>query len=71
MPGEQVEDEPAPPDVTIYKDPLMIVEGFMQYLYDETGRRYVARAALQIAPGETMDSALELYAATVALLRQH
>ena len=26
---------------TIYKDPLMIVEGYMQYLYDETGRRYL------------------------------
>ena len=24
-----------------YKDPLMIVEGRMQYLYDETGRRYL------------------------------
>ncbi|MCB9847620.1 MAG: aspartate aminotransferase family protein [Phycisphaeraceae bacterium] len=24
-----------------YKDPVMIVEGKMQYLYDETGRRYV------------------------------
>ena len=26
---------------TIYKDPLMIVEGYMQYLFDETGRRYL------------------------------
>jgi alanine-glyoxylate transaminase / (R)-3-amino-2-methylpropionate-pyruvate transaminase len=26
---------------TLYKDPLMIVEGHMQYLYDETGRRYL------------------------------
>ena len=26
---------------TIYKEPLMIVEGYMQYLYDETGRRYL------------------------------
>jgi alanine-glyoxylate transaminase/(R)-3-amino-2-methylpropionate-pyruvate transaminase len=25
----------------LYKDPLLIVEGFMQYLYDETGRRYL------------------------------
>lgn len=24
-----------------YRDPLMVVEGFMQYLYDETGRRYL------------------------------
>ncbi len=24
-----------------YKDPIMIVEGSMQYLYDETGRRYL------------------------------
>ena len=24
-----------------YKDPLMIVEGYMQWLYDETGRRYL------------------------------
>jgi alanine-glyoxylate transaminase / (R)-3-amino-2-methylpropionate-pyruvate transaminase len=26
---------------TYYKEPLMIVEGHMQYLYDETGRRYL------------------------------
>lgn len=27
--------------ITYYKDPLMIVEGHMQYLFDETGRRYL------------------------------
>jgi alanine-glyoxylate transaminase/(R)-3-amino-2-methylpropionate-pyruvate transaminase len=27
--------------VTYYKDPVMIVEGHRQYLYDETGRRYL------------------------------
>ncbi len=26
---------------TIYKEPLMLVEGHMQYLFDETGRRYL------------------------------
>ncbi|GAB4318803.1 MAG: hypothetical protein Kow0059_12570 [Candidatus Sumerlaeia bacterium] len=26
---------------TYYKDPLMIVDGHMQYLFDETGRRYL------------------------------
>ena len=26
---------------TLYKEPLLIVEGYMQYLYDETGRRYL------------------------------
>ncbi len=26
---------------TIYKEPLMLVEGYMQYLFDETGRRYL------------------------------
>jgi alanine-glyoxylate transaminase / (R)-3-amino-2-methylpropionate-pyruvate transaminase len=26
---------------TLYRNPLMIVEGKMQYLYDETGRRYL------------------------------
>jgi alanine-glyoxylate transaminase / (R)-3-amino-2-methylpropionate-pyruvate transaminase len=26
---------------TLYKEPIMIVEGHMQYLYDETGRRYL------------------------------
>jgi alanine-glyoxylate transaminase/(R)-3-amino-2-methylpropionate-pyruvate transaminase len=26
---------------TFYREPLMIVEGHMQYLYDETGRRYL------------------------------
>ncbi|MGB6041737.1 MAG: aspartate aminotransferase family protein [Pirellulales bacterium] len=27
--------------ITYYKDPLMIVEGHMQYVFDETGRRYL------------------------------
>lgn len=27
--------------ITYYKKPIMIVEGSMQYLYDETGRRYL------------------------------
>ncbi len=27
--------------LTYYRDPVMIVEGKMQYLYDETGRRYL------------------------------
>lgn len=26
---------------TIYREPIMIVEGHMQYVYDETGRRYL------------------------------
>ncbi len=26
---------------TLYKEPIMIVEGHMQYLFDETGRRYL------------------------------
>lgn len=26
---------------TIYREPLLIVEGYMQWLYDETGRRYL------------------------------
>jgi alanine-glyoxylate transaminase/(R)-3-amino-2-methylpropionate-pyruvate transaminase len=26
---------------TFYREPLMIVEGYMQYLFDETGRRYL------------------------------
>ena len=26
---------------TIYREPLMIVEGHMQWLFDETGRRYL------------------------------
>ena len=31
----------SPGVITYYKDPLMIVEGHMQYVYDETGRRYL------------------------------
>lgn len=27
--------------ITMYRDPLMIVQGSMQYLFDETGRRYL------------------------------
>jgi alanine-glyoxylate transaminase/(R)-3-amino-2-methylpropionate-pyruvate transaminase len=27
--------------VTYYREPLLVVEGHMQYLYDETGRRYL------------------------------
>lgn len=30
-----------PAILTYYKEPLLIVEGYMQYLYDETGRRYL------------------------------
>src|SRR3569832_1267499 len=26
---------------TIYREPIMIVEGHMQWLYDETGKRYL------------------------------
>ena len=26
---------------TLYKEPLLIVEGHMQWLFDETGRRYL------------------------------
>ncbi len=26
---------------TLYREPLLIVEGYLQYLYDETGRRYL------------------------------
>ena len=26
---------------TLYREPLMIVEGKMQYVFDETGRRYL------------------------------
>ena len=31
----------SPGVITYYKDPLMIVEGNMQYVWDETGRRYL------------------------------
>jgi len=31
----------SPALVTFYRDPIMIVEGKMQYLFDETGRRYL------------------------------
>lgn len=31
----------SPAILTYYKEPLMIVEGSMQYLYDETGKRYL------------------------------
>src|SRR5258708_22945434 len=30
-----------PPVFPLYQEPLVIVEGHMQYLYDETGRRYL------------------------------
>jgi alanine-glyoxylate transaminase/(R)-3-amino-2-methylpropionate-pyruvate transaminase len=31
----------SPGIITYYREPLMIVEGHMQYLWDETGRRYL------------------------------
>ena len=31
----------SPALLTYYQRPIMLVEGFMQYLYDETGRRYL------------------------------
>lgn len=46
--GPSIEDVAAmrqrylsPALLTYYKDPIMIVEGSMQYLYDEKGRRYL------------------------------
>jgi alanine-glyoxylate transaminase/(R)-3-amino-2-methylpropionate-pyruvate transaminase len=30
-----------PAVTTLYRDPLMIVEGHMQWLFDETGKRYL------------------------------
>src|SRR5471030_1469143 len=40
---------------TIYKEPLLIVEGHMQYLYDETGRRYLDLLAgiVTVSVGDT------------------
>ena len=31
----------SPGIITYYREPLMIVEGHMQYVWDETGRRYL------------------------------
>lgn len=31
----------SPGIITYYRDPLMVVEGFMQYVWDETGKRYL------------------------------
>ena len=31
----------SPGVITYYKEPLMVVEGHMQYVYDETGKRYL------------------------------
>ena len=31
----------SPGVITYYKDPLMVVQGHMQYVYDETGKRYL------------------------------
>lgn len=31
----------SPGVITYYKDPLMVVEGYMQYVWDETGTRYL------------------------------
>jgi alanine-glyoxylate transaminase/(R)-3-amino-2-methylpropionate-pyruvate transaminase len=31
----------SPGIITYYRQPLMIVEGHMQYVWDETGRRYL------------------------------
>jgi alanine-glyoxylate transaminase/(R)-3-amino-2-methylpropionate-pyruvate transaminase len=31
----------SPGVISYYRDPLMIVEGHMQYVWDETGRRYL------------------------------
>ena len=40
---------------TLYKEPIMIVEGSMQYLFDDTGKRYLdlfaATGVEVIAPG--------------------
>lgn len=31
----------SPGIITYYRDPLMVVEGYMQYVWDETGKRYL------------------------------
>ena len=46
----------SPAIFTLYREPLMIVEGHMQYLYDETGRRYLDLFAGIVTVSDVDDS---------------
>ena len=51
----------SPGVIRYYKDPLMIVEGHMQYVFDETGRRYLDALAgiVSISVGHCHPKVLE------------
>lgn len=56
---------------TIYREPLLIVEGHMQYLYDETGRRYLDLLAgiVTVSVGHTHPKFVERVNAQVGTLQ--
>ena len=60
-----------PGNFLYYREPLMIVEGFMQYLYDETGRRYLDMFAgiVTVACGHSHPKFLERVKAQIDLLQ--
>jgi alanine-glyoxylate transaminase/(R)-3-amino-2-methylpropionate-pyruvate transaminase len=56
---------------TIYREPLLIVEGYMQYLYDETGRRYLDMFAgiVTVSVGHSHPKVVERVQEQVATLQ--
>ncbi len=56
---------------TLYRDPLMIVEGHMQYLFDETGRRYLDLFAgiVTVSCGHSHPRVLERMKAQLELIQ--
>ena len=57
--------------ITYYKDPVMIVEGKMQYLFDETGRRYLDMFAgiVTVSVGHCHPKVIEATQRQTALLQ--
>ncbi|HEX6615919.1 MAG TPA: aspartate aminotransferase family protein [Gemmatimonadales bacterium] len=60
-----------PGNFLYYRQPLMIVEGFMQYLYDETGRRYLDMFAgiVTVSCGHSHPKFVERVKAQIDLLQ--
>ncbi len=61
----------SPGVITYYQDPLMIVEGHMQYVYDETGKRYLDAFAgiVTISVGHCHPKVIERVQAQTGLLQ--
>ncbi len=61
----------SPGVITYYKDPMMVVEGYMQYVYDEKGTRYLDAFAgiVTVSVGHCHPAIVEKVKAQTGLLQ--